>query len=970
MTDPDEEQKVAKKNRGSEPEVKAGAKKKKKKRRIVANLDHCAYPIIYKCVKRKGWKIAERNERWDFGWSDCNQLVRELGRQLQNPQHLSPVQRLNHAPNMKQLYRKDNLAENMNLLRQQDPETFNFVPLAWNVPADVPAMKAFLRAEKKRQEEQGTEPITYIYKPAAGLQGKGIHLTYDPTASVEEAIVNEQKVVIQQYLHNPLLIDGFKFDLRLYVLVLSIDPMKISIFNDGLVRFATKKYVRPDKKNVKSRMMHLTNYSLNKNSKNFVKGANGSKRCIKAMFKNLAEMGHNTELIWSNIVDVIVKTMLGLQPQLAHSYRKFIPRSSTLGTQASTCFEILGFDVMLDEHCKAYLIEVNHAPSFKGGSKVDDRIKTAVISQALDLIDVTEKRKKMLEARVKKQWAKHMWQQVQEKSKKIQAATLARRTTGCMGKKSNSAVNSAVNNAVNSAVNSAVKKESKVASDSGSSGSSSNSSGNSSAGSSRRTSNASSDSASSGTATDRRVSRVRPRSGVRVPAARAPGARSIPGVRAPGAAALSATTPAIASVLSGVGGSSGVAAVSGSGTTSGATASADSAGYSYEAVDYSAMGGGGGSSGSTRRASRTNAQQPQGGITKVYEQLLSKSKSCSTGSTANAGSNQGSGAGASGGGYLSEDDDDDEGDGFQNGSEGEDEEDDEAEAEDCSGIRPPHFGEAGDADKCWAGSAAGAMRKASSRKTSSGPMSPAEARAMAILDDSDGEGVGGEEDDEIEEEEDDDEEEGGEEDEDAEEEEEGPVQVAPAPGPATSGVVAGAVVAAEAKEEEGGGGDDSSTTVPAPAPAPAAPTATEASTSGVSANGESFEPKWTATKAYAAPSFADPDTYVRVFSHLSRSDKVCVHVFLRLNCVTCCNTLLHPHTRFVLRVMHGLYRPLLPRVLFWIRILCCAHSFLRSCTLKCCKLARKCSTSNRHDGERQRTARAREKVNGAKRLNS
>jgi hypothetical protein len=36
---------------------------------------------------------------------------------------------------------------------------------------------------------------------------------------------------------------------------------------------------------------------------------------------------------------------------------------------------------MLDEYCKAYLVEVNHAPSFKGGSKVDERIKTAVITQ-------------------------------------------------------------------------------------------------------------------------------------------------------------------------------------------------------------------------------------------------------------------------------------------------------------------------------------------------------------------------------------------------------------------------------------------------------------------------------------------------------------------------------------------------------------------------------------------------------------
>lgn len=55
--------------------------------------------------------------------------------------------------------------------------------------------------------------------------------------------------VVQEYINNPLLIDGFKCDLRVYVLVTSCDPLRIYIYNDGLVRLGTEKYVDPSSPN-------------------------------------------------------------------------------------------------------------------------------------------------------------------------------------------------------------------------------------------------------------------------------------------------------------------------------------------------------------------------------------------------------------------------------------------------------------------------------------------------------------------------------------------------------------------------------------------------------------------------------------------------------------------------------------------------------------------------------------------------
>jgi len=68
---------------------------------------------------------------------------------------------------------------------------------------------------------------------------------------------------VSKYIWNPFLIDGYKFDIRIYVVITSIMPLRIFIYEEGLVRFATEKYFigQPFKKN---RFMHLTNYSLNK----------------------------------------------------------------------------------------------------------------------------------------------------------------------------------------------------------------------------------------------------------------------------------------------------------------------------------------------------------------------------------------------------------------------------------------------------------------------------------------------------------------------------------------------------------------------------------------------------------------------------------------------------------------------------------------------------------------------------------
>ena len=63
------------------------------------------------------------------------------------------------------------------------------------------------------------------------------------------------------------MIDELKFDCRLYVLVLSVDPLRIYLFKEGLARFSTDPYQVPAKKNLGNLFMHLTNYAINAKNK-------------------------------------------------------------------------------------------------------------------------------------------------------------------------------------------------------------------------------------------------------------------------------------------------------------------------------------------------------------------------------------------------------------------------------------------------------------------------------------------------------------------------------------------------------------------------------------------------------------------------------------------------------------------------------------------------------------------------------
>ena len=75
--------------------------------------------------------------------------------------------------------------------------------------------------------------------------------------------------MVQEYLDKPHLIDDLKYDLRIYVLLYGVNPMRIFIHDQGIARFATEVYAPPNASNRDKLYIHLTNYAINKYNKAF-----------------------------------------------------------------------------------------------------------------------------------------------------------------------------------------------------------------------------------------------------------------------------------------------------------------------------------------------------------------------------------------------------------------------------------------------------------------------------------------------------------------------------------------------------------------------------------------------------------------------------------------------------------------------------------------------------------------------------
>lgn len=146
--------------------------------------------------------------------------------------------------------------------------------------------------------------------------------------------------------------NGLKFDLRVYVLITSYEPLRVYVYNEGLARFASEPYHDPETTK-DTRYAHLTNYSINKKNSRYVQNSNDDdssntshKWSFAQLSKHLEELDVDLDLLWSRIYDIIIKSLLSIDSIVINNFKK-------VGFEKNAnCFELLGYDILIDSNLK------------------------------------------------------------------------------------------------------------------------------------------------------------------------------------------------------------------------------------------------------------------------------------------------------------------------------------------------------------------------------------------------------------------------------------------------------------------------------------------------------------------------------------------------------------------------------------------------------------------------------------------
>ncbi|XP_026332365.1 tubulin polyglutamylase TTLL4-like isoform X3 [Hyposmocoma kahamanoa] len=281
-------------------------------------------------------------------------------------------QKMNHFPGTFQIGRKDRLWRNLQkLAAKHGMKEFGIMPKTYVLPHDLKLLKQDWDKHAENNEK-------WIIKPPASARGTGIKVVSRWTQ-----IPKKRAVVVQRYVSKPYLINGSKFDLRLYVLITSVHPLRIYLYKDGLARFASVKY-NNEISSLNDRYMHLTNYSINRLSKNYTpnedySACEGHKWTLQTLFQYLkTDRGVDTRSLWESMKDLVIKTIISGEASISSLTKANV-------TSRYNCYELFGIDVLLDEDLKPWLLEVNISPSLHSASPLDIHVKGPMVTTVLNI---------------------------------------------------------------------------------------------------------------------------------------------------------------------------------------------------------------------------------------------------------------------------------------------------------------------------------------------------------------------------------------------------------------------------------------------------------------------------------------------------------------------------------------------------------------------------------------------------------
>lgn len=309
---------------------------------------------------------------------------------------LYPHQRINRIPSMHIMCYKNSTFNAFNKMKNINKDLFNFFPHTYLLPEQLAKFKSDAEAISKREAQKkstkqpnpDSDPTTWIFKPKSGQCGIGIQLFQDC-----KQITAQYSGIVQNYIA-PHLIDGFKFDFRMYVFIPTLDPLTIFIYKEGLARFCSGKYVKPNSQNMNDLYIHLTNTSVN------VKNQDAHNEILQ-LFSTVFRRIGKPEL-WMKIKKVAALSIIAQyhsivshvdeEEKLLQKTTNFMnPPEETsnipkLG-KFQRYFHLVGLDILINDKYEPIVLEMNDRPSmFVTSQEIEKDLKTGIVKDMLQMV--------------------------------------------------------------------------------------------------------------------------------------------------------------------------------------------------------------------------------------------------------------------------------------------------------------------------------------------------------------------------------------------------------------------------------------------------------------------------------------------------------------------------------------------------------------------------------------------------------
>jgi hypothetical protein len=275
--------------------------------------------------------------------------------------------------NFKIISHKDLTYLNYYNMRAIFPNDFDYMPETFRFPEEKEIL------EQKFRNYKINENDLWLIKPKTGSLGNGIYIFEDLSKTPDVYILTK-------YISNPHLINKLKYDFRIYLLITGLAPLKLYLYKEGMIRFATEEYIL-NKNHLTELYRHLTNVNINeKNKKDYKKAIDadtdeGSKWSLHVYENYCKSKNIDYQKIRKQMADITIKSMLSVLDE-------FIDKIKENGTKDRNHFKLLGFDFLLDENLKVHLLEINDRPSLLMGDINDRKLKPQLVADCLNIVGI------------------------------------------------------------------------------------------------------------------------------------------------------------------------------------------------------------------------------------------------------------------------------------------------------------------------------------------------------------------------------------------------------------------------------------------------------------------------------------------------------------------------------------------------------------------------------------------------------